>query len=154
VGFDSAAVQNIGDIMIPEELRSLIESDPEASAHYAAGRHAACAERCRVIAPAIRQPVDGGQIQKIASMNGVWAKITLARESAETPAQIKGICITFLDWVRKDWRIDFDFPEVQQMLGGLIQSGLVTEQEVSVLDSAANTPQTFTTDDIQRAMGA
>ena len=81
-------------------------------------------------------------------MNGVWAKIGLARESSETPSQIKGICITFLDWVRKDWRIDFDLPEVQTMLGGLIQSGLVTEQEVAVLDDAANTPQTITAAEI------
>ena len=140
--------------MTTNELRDLIQSDTEAAAHFAAGRHAACADRCGVIAPAIRQPVDGGEIQKIASMNGVWAKIVLARESAETPAQIKGICITFLDWIRKGWRIDFDLPEVQQMLAGLTQSGLVTQQEVAQLDAVANTHQTFTTDDIQRAMGA
>jgi hypothetical protein len=140
--------------MTPSELKTLIESDAEASQCWADRRDAACASRCSVIAPVVRQPVDGGLIQKIASMNGVWAKITLARESAETPSQIKGICITFLDWVRKDWRIDFDLPEVQQMLGGLIQSGLVTEQEVAVLDAAANVPQTFTTDDVQQAMGA
>ena len=140
--------------MTPAELKTLIESDSEALAHWNAGRHAACSARCGEIAPTLRQPVDGGLVQKIASMNGVWAKITLARESSETPSQIKGICITFLDWIRKDWRIDFDLPEVQTMLGGLIQSGLVTEQEVSVLDSAANVPQTFSTDDVQQAMGA
>jgi hypothetical protein len=138
--------------MNPSELKTLIESDSEALAHWNAGRHAACAARCSVIAPVIRQPVDGGLIQKIASMNGVWAKITLARESAETPDQIKGICITFLDWVRKDWRIDFDLPEVEAMLGGLLQSGLVTAEEVAALDAAANVPQVFTTDDVQEAM--
>jgi len=138
----------------PAELKTLIESDQQALTHWNAGRHAACAARCGEVAPTLRQPVDGGLVQKIASMNGVWSKITLARESAETPDQIKGICITFLDWVRKDWRIDFDLPEVQTMLGGLIQSGLVTTQEVTVLDAAANVPQTFTTDDVQQAMGA
>jgi hypothetical protein len=138
--------------MNPSELKTLIESDSEALAHWNAGRHAACAARCSVIAPVIRQPVDGGLIQKIASMNGVWAKITLARESAETPDQIKGICITFLDWVRKDWRIDFDLPEVEAMLGGLLQSGLVTAEEVAALYAAANVPQVFTTDDVQEAM--
>lgn len=130
--------------MNTEQLKTLIESDSEATAHFAAGRDLQCAERCTAIAPTIRQPVDGGLVQKIASMNGVWAKIVLARESSETPAPIKGICITFLDWVRKDWRIDFDLPEVQTMLGGLIQSGLVTEQEVAVLDAAADTAQTIT----------
>jgi hypothetical protein len=138
----------------PAELKTLIESDSEALAHWNAGRHAACAARCGEIAPTLRQPVDGGLVQKIASMNGVWAKIVLARESAETPPQIRGICITFLDWVRKDWRIDFDLPEVQTMLGGLVQSGLVTTGEVAALDAAANVQQTFTTDDVQQAMRA
>ncbi len=138
--------------MTPAELKTLIESDQESLAHWNAGRHDACAERCGAIASTLRQPVDGGLVQKIASMNGVWAKITLARESSETPAQIRGICLTFLDWIRKDWRIDFDLPEVQQMLGGLIQSGLVTPPEVASLDAAANVRQAFTTDDVQQAM--
>jgi hypothetical protein len=136
----------------PAELKTLIESDQEATAFAVAEQWVECAERSAAIAPAVRNPVDGGLVQKIASMNGVWAKITLARESSETPPQIKGICITFLDWVRKDWRIDFDLPEVQTMLGGLIQSGLVTEQEVAVLDAAANTPQTFTPIECRIAM--
>lgn len=130
--------------MTPAELKTLIESDSVALAHFVASRDQFCAERCVAIAPTIRVPVDGGEIQKIASMNGVWAKITLARESVETPAQIKGICITFLDWVSKGWRIDFDLPEVQVMLGGLVQSGLVTALEVAELDAAANQTQTVT----------
>jgi len=133
-----------------DELKALIESDQTVRDHFAAGRDVQCADRCTAIAPTIRQPVDGGLVQKIASMNGVWAKIVLAREFAETPPQIKGICITFLDWVRKDWRIDFDLPEVQAMLAGLIQSGLVTEQEVAVLDAAADTPQTITVDEVSK----
>ena len=136
--------------MTTDELKALIESDQTARDHFAAGRDVQCAERCTAIAPTIRQPVDGGLVQKIASMNGVWAKIVLARESSETPAPIKGICITFLDWVRKDWRIDFDLPEVQTMLGGLIQSGLVTQQEVAVLDAAADTPQMVTVDEVSK----
>jgi hypothetical protein len=134
--------------MTTDELKALIESDQTARDHFAAGRDVQCADRCTAIAPTVRQPVDGGLVQKIASINGVWAKIVLARESSETPAPIKGICITFLDWVRKDWRIDFDLPEVHTMLGGLIQSGLVTEQEVAVLDAAADTPQTITADEV------
>jgi hypothetical protein len=134
--------------MTTDELKALIESDQTARDHFAAGRDVQCAERCTAIAPTIRQPVDGGLVQKIASMNGVWAKIVLARESSETPPQIKGICITFLDWVRKDWRIDFDLPEVQAMLDGLMQSELVTEQEVAALDAAADTAQTITPSEV------
>jgi hypothetical protein len=134
--------------MTTDELKALIDGDEIASGHFAAGRDLQCAERCSEIAPTVRTPVDGGVIQKIASMNGVWAKITLARESTETPAPIKGICITFLDWVRKDWRIDFDLPQVQQMLGGLLESGLVTQQEVAELDAAANAQQAITANEV------
>ena len=138
--------------MTPAELKTLIESDSEANTAAKENRWRDCATRASVIAPSIRQPVDGGLVQKIASMNGVWAKIVLARESSETPAPIKGICITFLDWVRKDWRIDFDLPEVQAMLGGLIQSELVTDEEVAVLDAAANIAQTITPAECRFAM--
>lgn len=138
--------------MTPAELKTLIESDSEASTAATGNRWRDCATRTSEIAPSVRQPVDGGLVQKIASMNGVWAKIVLARESSETPDQIKGICITFLDWVRKDWRIDFDLPEVQQMLGGLLQSGLVTQDEVSVLNAAADTAQTITPAECRFAM--
>ena len=138
--------------MTPSELKTLIESDSEANSAANENRWRDCAARASVVAPTTRQPVDGGLIQKIASMNGVWAKIVLARESSETPPQIKAICITFLDWIRKDWRIDFDLLEVQTMLGGLIQSGLITQQEVAVLDAAANTAQTITPAECRFAM--
>lgn len=138
--------------MTPAELKTLIESDEAAHSAAKENRWRDCAVRASVIAPSIRQPVDGGDVQKIASMNGVWAKIVLARESPETPDVIKGICITFLDWVAKNWRIDFDLPDVQRMLGGLIQSGLVTNEEVAVLDAAANIAQTITPAECRFAM--
>lgn len=138
--------------MSPAELKTLIESDQQALIAASASRWRDCAVRASAIAPAIRQTVDGGIVQKIASMNGVWAKITLARESAETPDAVKGICITFLDWVRKDWRIDFDLPEVEAMLAGLIQAGVVTQGEADEIDAAANTPQSFTPAECRFAM--
>lgn len=140
--------------MTPQELKVLIESDTEANQCWKDRRDAACANRCAAIAPTIRTPVAGGEIQKIASMNGVWPRIVLARESADTPTQIKGICITFLDWVEKGWQIDFDLPSVALMLGGLAQSGLISTEEIAELDAAATVRQTFTTDDVQQAMGA
>jgi hypothetical protein len=140
--------------MTPSELKTLIESDAEASQCWADRRDAACAARCSVIAPKLRRLVTADEIQLHSSKNGTWAAITLARESAETPLQIKGVCITFLDWVRSGRSVDFDLPEVQGMVGGLIQSGLVTEQQAAELDAMGYESQTFTTDDVQQAMGA
>jgi hypothetical protein len=140
--------------MTPNELKTLIESDSEASQYWADRRDAACAARCSVIAPQIRRLVTADEIQLHSSKNGTWAAITLARESPETPLQIKGVCITFLDWVKSGRSVDFDLPEVTQMVGGLIQSGLVTQEQAAELDAIGYESHTFTTDDVQQAMGA
>ena len=134
--------------MNTEQLKTLIESDAEAAAHFAASRDQLCAERCSVIAPAIRVPVPAADIQYDASVNGVWANITLARESADTPLQIKGICLTFLDWIKSGRPIDFDMPEVQTMLAGLLAAGLVTSQQAIDMDAQATVGQAFTASQI------
>jgi hypothetical protein len=134
--------------MTNAELKALIESDQTASDHFAAGRDLQCAERCTAIATTVRMPVPAADIQYDAAINGVWAAITIARESAETPQQIKGICITFLDWIKSGRPIDFDMPQVQQMLGGLVMSGLVTQEQAEALADRANTPQTITVDEV------
>ena len=131
-----------------EQLKTLIESDAEAAAHFAASRDQLCAERCSVIAPAIRVPVPASDIQYDASVNGVWANITLARESADTPLHIKGICLTFLDWIKSGRPIDFDMVEVQAMLAGLVAAGLVTAQQAVDMDAQATVRQTFTASQI------
>jgi len=136
----------------PATLKTLIESDQQALAHWNAGRHAACAARCGDIAPTVRRLVTADEIQLHASKNGTWAAITLARELDETPLQIKGVCITFLDWIKSGRAVDFDLPEVQQMVGGLIQSTLVSQEQADQLDAMADESQTFTTDDVQQAM--
>ena len=130
--------------MTNEELKTLIESDSVALAHFAASRDQLCAERCSVIAPTIRVPVAAADIQYDASVNGVWAKITIARESSATPDQIKGICITFLDWVKSGRPIDFDMAEVVGMLAGLVAVGLVTSQQAIDMDARATVAQAIT----------
>ena len=134
--------------MTPAELKTLIESDAEALGHFLASRDQLCAERCSVIAPTIRVPVPAADIQYDASVNGVWAKITIARESADTPLQIKGICLTFLDWIKSGRPIDFDMVEVQAMLAGLVAAGLVTAQQAIDMDAQATVGQTFTASQI------
>jgi len=138
--------------LTPQQLKQLIESDTEASEHYAAGRHAACAARCSVIAPTIRVQVAADTIQREASLSGSWAKIVLARESTATPVELKGVCITLLDWVDKGRTIDFDLPQVQGMLAALVAANIVPQSEADALNASASVPQTFTTDDIQQAM--
>jgi hypothetical protein len=40
------------------------------------------------------------------------------------------------------------------MVGGLVLSGLVTQEQADTLDAIGYDPQRFSTDDIQQAMGA
>ena len=131
--------------MTNEELKALIESDSVALAHFVASRDQLCADRCSVIAPTIRVPVPAADIQYDASVNGVWAKITIARESSATPDEIKGICLTFLDWIKSGRPIDFDMVEVQAMLAGLVAVGLVTSQQAIDMDARATVAQVITT---------
>jgi hypothetical protein len=139
--------------MTNEELKTLIESDSVALAHFSASRDQLCAERCSAIAPTIRVPVPAADIQYDASVNGVWAKITIARESSATPDEIKGICITFLDWVKSGRPIDFDMPEVVAMLAGLVAVGLVTSQQAIDMDARATVGQVITSTQVSDCRG-
>jgi hypothetical protein len=134
--------------MTNAELKALIASDAEAFGHFLASRDQLCAERCSVIAPTIRVPVPAADIQYSAAVNGVWAKITIARESAATPDQIKGVCITFLDWIKSGRPIDFDMPEVVGMLAGLVAVGLVTSQQAIDMDARATVAQVITSNQV------
>jgi hypothetical protein len=139
--------------MTNAELKTLIESDAEALGHFVASRDQLCAERCSAIAPTIRVPVPAADIQYDASVNGVWAKITIARESADTPVEVKGVCITFLDWVKSGRPIDFDMPEVVGMLAGLVAVGLVTSQQAIDMDARATVAQVITANQVSDCRG-
>lgn len=127
-------------------LQELIESDSQASALFAAGNDSGCAARLVEIAHKIRKPVPAADIQYYAAISGAWAAIKIARESAETPNQIKAACITFIDWVQSGRPIDFDLPVVQQMLGGLVLAGLVTQELADQMDELQDVPQAITAD--------
>jgi len=136
------------------ELRILIESDAQASQHWADRRDAACAERCSAIAPKARRMVTAREIQVFSLTNGTWAAIKLAREHAETPLQVKGACITFIDLVDAGINIDFTLAEVQTATATLVSAGLVTLEQAADLEAIGYESQIFTTDDVQKAMGA
>ena len=140
--------------MNAQDIKTLIESDAAATASAAIGADAECATRCSMIAALVWQPVSAADVQYTASINGVWGTINLARESTQTPDQIKGVCITFLDWIKSGRAIDFDMLEVQLMLGGLIQSGLVTQSQADTLNEQGSVTQVITADQVSAAMAA
>jgi len=135
-----------------EQLKKLIEADSEASGFAAADQWVECSERCSMVAPMARRLVTAEEVELHAAENGTLAAITIARESAETPNIVKGMCITFLYWLNKGRAIDFDLPKVRQMVGGLIQAQLVTQEQADELAAMADMPQTFTPIECRIAM--
>jgi hypothetical protein len=135
--------------MTPQEIKTVIAGDTIATQLFAAAEDQRCAERVNAIAPLKRDLVPAADLQYFAAINGIWAKLRLAIESTSTPDLIKGVCITFVDWVDAGRPIDLDHPQVATMLGALVQSGLVTVEQQTGLMALANRPQSVTAIEIE-----
>ena len=139
--------------MTPEQLTTLIESDATAAAAATAEDWVACAAQCGIVAPTIRVPVPSSDVRREASLSGVWATMVLAsRESSAATDEVKGICVTFLDWIDHSTTLDFDLPQVQAMAAGLVASGICTQAQYDDLSSLSDQSQTFSALECRVAM--
>ena len=139
--------------MTPEELKILIESDATAAAAATAEDWVACAAQCGIIAPTIRVPVPSLDVRREASLSGVWATMVLAsRESSAATDEVKGICVTFIDWIDHSSTLDFDLPQVQAMAAGLVAAGICTQAQYDDLSALGDQSQTFTALECRVAM--
>ena len=139
--------------MTPSELKTLIESDAAASASATADDWVACADRSGIIAPTVRVPVPSSDVRREASLDGVWATMALAsRESSLATDEVKGICITFIDWIDHSSTLDFDLPQVQAMAAGLVAAGICTQAQYDDLSALGDQSQTFSALECRVAM--
>ena len=139
--------------MTPAELKTLIESDAAASASATADDWVACADRSGIIAPTVRVPVPSSDVRREASLDGVWATMVLAsRESSLATDEVKGICITFVDWIDHSSTLDFDLPQVQAMAAGLVAAGICTQAQYDDLSALGDQSQTFSALECRVAM--
>jgi hypothetical protein len=139
--------------MIPEQLKILIESDATAAAAATAEDWVACAAQCGVVAPTIRVPVPSSDVRREASLSGVWATMVLAsRESSAATDEVKGICVTFVDWIDHSSTLDFDLPQVQAMAAGLVAAGICTQAQYDALSALGDQSQTFSALECRVAM--
>ena len=139
--------------MIPEQLKILIESDATAAAAATAEDWVACAAQCGVVAPTVRVPVPSSDVRREASLSGVWATMVLAsRESSAATDEVKGICVTFIDWIDHSSTLDFDLPQVQAMAAGLVAAGICTQVQYDDLSALGDQSQTFTALECRVAM--
>ena len=137
--------------MTPSELYSLIQSDPQAKALFAAGNDTDCAARCGVIAPAIRRRVPAESIQETASVNGLWGSLKIAALNTSLTDPPRGAAIAFIDWVEAGRALDMDNVAVQAMAATLISYSLATAEQIAQLSALADTPQAFTAVDVGAA---
>lgn len=135
-----------------EQIYNIIQSDEIAKNLALIGNDTDCAKRVSEITPISDVLVDAGDIKKVASMNGAWASVSLARESSQVPDQIKGICITFLNWIESGYRIDFTLNEVQSMMNGLILSGIISQDQANAISNLGKKRYLVNTNEISAAM--
>ena len=85
----------------------------------------------------LRQLVPTWRVKQYAIENGIWATLKLARENTELPNELRGLCISIIDWVDdsagKIQTVDMDLPSVQYMLGGLVTATLATQEQVNAI---------------------
>jgi len=137
--------------MTPTALYALIQSDATAAAFFVAGNDTACALRCGVIAPAIRQRVSADRIQEASSLNGLWGTLKIAALNTSLTDPPRGAAIAFIDWVEAGRALDMDNAAVQQMAATLVTYSLATAEQIAQLSALADTPQTFTAVDVGAA---
>ena len=90
-------------------------------------------------------------LQYYASVNGIWAKVRLAAQSATAPDTIKGVCVTFIDWIEAGRPIDLDLPAVGAMLDAWVAATIVTAQQKAEILALGNKPQVVTALEVEFA---
>lgn len=137
--------------MTPQQLKAFILADSAAAALFAEAQDQLCADRVNAIAPAVRALVDAADLQYYASVNGIWAAIRLTAQSATAPDSIKGVCVTFIDWIEAGRPIDLDLPAVGAMLDALVAATIVTPAQKTEILALGNKPQVVTALEIEFA---
>jgi len=92
----------------------------------------------------VRRLVETWRVKQYAIENGIWATLKLARENTELPNELRGLCISIIDWVDdsagKIQTVDMDLPSVQYMLQSLVAVPLATQEQVNAILAMADTP--------------
>jgi hypothetical protein len=91
----------------------------------------------------VRQLVETWRVKQYAIENSIWGSVKVALRKSDTPDEVYGLCVQLVDWVDdsagKIQSVDVDLPSVQMMLGGLVQIGLATQEQIAGLVGLADT---------------
>lgn len=131
--------------MTPQELKALIESDPQAKALAEAGNDYACAIRCSEISPLIR-------LSLILTERGLYNKLgpmtaeTILQKFEQYTGSYKALVSRVLKWLRpSEGGSDFGDPAMIQFLSLLLVEGLsITQSEFDAISNLSLSSQTIT----------
>jgi hypothetical protein len=138
--------------MTQVELLALIDGDTVATAKAAIGDDSGCAARCVEIAPLVRVPVMPYDLQREAMLTGSWGAMRVTANDAAVPAHVRALCHQFIDQVQSGSSIDFALPQVSQMLGAMVATGIVSQATADAIIKKSWASQTITANDVSAAM--
>jgi len=136
--------------MTDADLYALIQSDPTAVAAYAVSDDDACAARCSVIAPLLRQPVDAAKLRKILAVRDRWGGLQRVANNFASPDPPYKQARTLIDLITAGDSIDVDEPAVAEGAPVLVQHGLLDASDLQAMAALANVSQIIT----QQQVGA
>ncbi len=120
-----------------------------AKPEYAAMTDQEAADAINAKTITVRRLVETWRVKQYAIEQGVWAKLKLAKDSDLAPDELKGLCISILDWIDdsagKIQTVDMDLPSVQYMLAGLVQATLATQEQVNAILAMASVTVSWAT---------
>jgi hypothetical protein len=138
--------------MKPEELKALIESDPQAKALAEAGNDYACAIRCSEISPRIRSSL-------ILTERGLYNKLgpmvaeTILQKFEQYAGVYKSLVSRVLKWLRpSEGGSDFGDPAMIQFLSLLLSEGLsITQSEFEAISNLSLSPEVINPGQVSEA---
>ena len=140
--------------MTPAELKTLIESDAEATALANAGNDEACAARCSVIAPLVRVSTMLTERGLYAELGPAMAETILQKLEGYAAAsqEYSALVNRFLGWLEPiNGGVDFGLQSTLDMAGLLTQCGLLSAEEYAAINSLSLASQKFTAAQIGEA---
>lgn len=137
-------------------IKSLIDSDQEASSLANIGDDNGCAKRLMEIANKVNRLVPNSEIKKQAILEGYWAGIRLAKDNINLPDSVRGLAISLIDWIDdpsgKNSSVDFSLAGVQQLLSGSVSATLLTQEQADSLISLSQVSPKITSSMVSEAM--
>jgi len=105
---------------------------------YASMSDQAAADAINAKTVAVRLLVPCSEIIVHATVHGYRATMELAKQDPSNPC--RAIAINILSYIdsMKINNVDMDLPATQQMLGGMVQCGFATPEQVASLNALAN----------------